>query len=99
MRLSAPAKDPPPPYWGVSLVNESRRFDSVGSVASVSREMAVAAPVRAELNTASDCATTVTSSVTASVRSVSVRSLVTPRLTNTSLVTAGWNPWRELVTV
>ena len=61
--------------------------------------MAVAAPVRAELNTASDSATTVTVSDTASVRSVSVRSLVTPRLTNTSLVTAGWNPSSELVTV
>ena len=63
------------------------------------RAIAVAAPVRAELNTGSDSATTVTVSDTATVRSVSVKSAATPRLTNTSLVTDGWKPSSDAVTV
>ena len=54
----------------------------VGSDAMVSRLTAVAEPVRSELNTASDCAVTVTVSVTEMARTVNSRSVATPRLTS-----------------
>ena len=49
-----------PPACGVNRVIDSSRPVIVGSVASVSRLMLVAAPVRSELNAGSDCAVTVT---------------------------------------
>ena len=60
------------------------RPETVGSVAISSRLTEVAAPVRAELNTVSDCAVTVTVSCTEMARTVIGRSVATPRLTMTS---------------
>ena len=78
-RLSCPANDSVPPDCGVRRVMSFRRPEIVGSVASVSRLSDVAAPVRSELKTASDCAVTVTSS--AIDRTMKSRSVATPRLT------------------
>jgi hypothetical protein len=64
---------------------------TVGSVASVSRFTDVAAPVRAELNTASDCAVTVTVSCTAICLTSKVRSVATPRLTSMFSCVSGAN--------
>ncbi len=61
-RLSCPANDMVLPACGVSRVIDSSRPVIVGSVASVSRLMLVAAPVRSELNAGSDCAVTRTCS-------------------------------------
>jgi hypothetical protein len=55
----------------------------VGRVCRTSRFTVVAAPVRVELKIEEDSAVTVTSSVTATLLSVSVRSVATPRLTIT----------------
>ena len=63
----------------------------VGSDASVSRDSAVAAPVRVELKTVSDCAVTVTVSVIAICRTVRARSVLTPRLIITSSRLSGAN--------
>ena len=65
------------------------RPPTVGSVASVSRDSAVAAPVRVELKTVSDCAVTVTVSVTVMGRTVMGRSVATPRFTITSSRVSG----------
>ena len=75
------------------------RFEMVGRLLIASRLMAVLAPVRPELNTGSTCAVTVTSSAIATVRSVSTRSEATPRLTETSLLVAGWKPLSVAVMV
>ena len=65
MRLSAPPNELVPEVCGVRRVKSLIRPRTVGSDASVSRLTEVAAPVRPELNTVSDCAVTVTVSVTA----------------------------------
>ena len=65
MRLSWPPNELAPEVCGVRRVKSPIRPVTVGSVASVSRFTDVAAPVRAELNTALDSAVTVTVSVTA----------------------------------
>jgi len=98
-RSSAPPKRMPPLDCGVKRTNESRRLLIVGSVMIASRLTAVEAPVRAELKIGLTSADTVTTSSTATVISLSTRSVATPRLMNTSLVAAGWNPLSEAVTV
>ena len=60
-RLSWPANDSAAGLRRQADIDSSRP-EIVGSVASVSRLSVVAAPVRSELNTGSDCAVTVTSS-------------------------------------
>ena len=59
------------------------RPDIVGSEAMTSRFTDVAAPVRAELNTVSDCAVTVTITSTLIGFTSKTRSEATPRLTST----------------
>ena len=71
----------------------------VGMVARTSRSTEVAAPVRLVLKIEEDSAVTVTSSVAATVLRVSARSVATPRLTITSLVTWGRKLVSETVTV
>src|SRR3990172_834920 len=71
----------------------------LGSVASASRLTVVAGAVRGELKMAEESAVTVTSSVTATVVKLNLRSVATPRLAMTSLVVWGWKPLRETVTV
>ena len=83
MRLSAPPNELAPEVCGVRRVKSLIRPRTVGSVASVSRLTAVAAPVRAELNTALDSAVTVTVSVTEIGLTSMLRSVETPRLIST----------------
>ena len=91
MRLSAPPNELVPEFCGVRRVKSEMRPDTVGSVASVSRLTAVAAPVRAELNTALDSAVTVTVSVTAMFLTLKLRSVATPRLISTFSTVSGAN--------
>ena len=101
-RLSCPTNPPPngpPEYCGLSRAKSLIRSEMVGRFWMTSRLMAVAAPVRAELNTSDDEAVTVTSSVRAAWPRVSTRSLATPRLTTTSFTVCGWKPLRVAVTV
>jgi hypothetical protein len=71
----------------------------VGSVARASRSTDVAAPVRSELNTASDWAVTVTSSVTEAALRLRLTSAPTPSVTNTFFAVFGWKPAKEAVTL
>ena len=82
MRLSAPPNELEPEVCGVRRVKSLIRPRTVGIDASVSRLTDVAAPVRPELNTVSDCAVTVTVSVTAICLTSKLRSVATPRLTS-----------------
>src|SRR4029450_12582186 len=82
-RLSWPAKELPD-ACGVRRVRSPMRPVIVGSNAISERLTDVAAPVRAELKTVSDCAVTVTVSCTEIERTVIGRSVATPRLTCTS---------------
>ena len=91
MRLSAPPNELAPEVCGVRRVKSLIRPWTVGSVASVSRLTEVAAPVRAELNTALDSAVTVTVSVTAIGLTLMLRSVATPRLISTFSTVSGAN--------
>ena len=73
-RLSTPPNDMLAPACGVSLTNDSRRFEIVGSVEIASRLTAVPAPVRSELKIGSALPETVTVSAIATVPSVSATS-------------------------
>ena len=101
-RLSWPTNEPPngpSEYWGLRRAKSLIRSRMVGRFCRTSRLTAVAAPVRAELNTSDVCAVTVTSSVMAAWLRVSWRSVATPRLTITSLTDCGWKPVSVAVTL
>ena len=80
MRLSAPPNELAPEVCGVRRVKSLIRPRTVGMDASVSRLTEVAAPVRPELNTVSDCAVTVTVSLTEMFLTSNLTSVATPRL-------------------
>src|SRR5690349_11848093 len=88
-RGSAPPNERPD-ACGVRRVMSPRRPPIVGSVASWSREMVVAAPVRFELNTGSIVPTTVTLSFKTGF-TLNVRSVAAPRLTVMLSCVDGWN--------
>ena len=89
MRLSAPPNELAPDVCGVRRVKSLIKPRTVGSVASVSRFTDVEAPVRPELNTVSDCAVTVTVSVTEIGLTLTLRSVATPRLISTFSTVSG----------
>jgi hypothetical protein len=78
-----------PDACGVRRVRSPMRPVMVGSSAISERLTEVAAPVRAELNTVSDCAVTVMVSCTEIDRTVMGKSVATPRLTCTSVCVNG----------
>src|SRR5262245_39927353 len=87
-RLSCPANELPD-ACGLRRVRSPMRPLIVGSSAVSEPLTEAAAPVRAELNTVSDCAVTVMVSCTEIDRTVIGKSVATPRLTCTSACVNG----------
>ena len=98
-RLSWPENVPEPLYCGLNREKSLMRPEIVGSAASSSRDTAVAAPVRVELNTGLLSPMTVTVSAMAATFNVNSRSCVTPRLSETLSFAALVNPVSDPVTL